>query len=156
GLPKHSQWSQELRVAGTHDALSYTVGAFYFYENVKIDSFDYNTLAGGAQDGYAYQNQKTTSWALFGNLDYKLTEAWKVGGGLRYSNDKKEFSAQRLQSPFGAPNTPVERANPKSDEVSFNLNTTYELDKDVNVYARIAKGYRAPSIQGRLLFGDTI
>jgi iron complex outermembrane receptor protein len=26
----------------------------------------------------------------------------------------------------------------------------------VNLYARIAKGYRAPSIQGRLLFGDTI
>jgi iron complex outermembrane receptor protein len=156
GLPHHKQWSEELRVAGTHDALNYTVGAFYFYEDVRIESFDFNTLAGGAQDGFAYQNQKTTSWALFGNADYKLTEAWKVGGGLRYSNDKKEFAAQRLVSPFGAPPTAIERADPKSDEVSFNLNTTYALDKDINVYARIAKGYRAPSIQGRLLFGDTI
>jgi iron complex outermembrane receptor protein len=156
GMPYHAQWSEELRLAGTHDALTYTVGAFYFFEDVKIDSFDYNTLAGGAQDGFAYQHQKTTSWALFGNADYKLTPQWTVGAGLRYSNDRKDFLAQRLVSPFGAPPTPVERANPKSDDVSFNVNTTYALTDDVNLYARIAKGYRAPSIQGRLLFGDTI
>lgn len=156
GMPYHAQWSEELRLAGKHDALSYTVGAFYFFEDVKIDSFDYSTLAGGAQDGFAYQHQKTTSWALFGNGDYKLTPQWTVGGGIRYSNDKKDFLAQRLVSPFGAPPTAVERANPTSDDVSFNLNTTYAVTDDVNLYARIAKGYRAPSIQGRLLFGDTI
>ncbi|HEV7386386.1 MAG TPA: TonB-dependent receptor, partial [Phenylobacterium sp.] len=156
GMPYHAQWSEELRLAGKHDALSYTVGAFYFFEDVKIDSFDYNTLAGGKQDGFAYQHQKTTSWALFGNADYKLTPQWTVGAGLRYSNDKKDFLAQRLVSPFGAPPTPVERANPNSDDVSFNVNATYALNDDVNLYARIAKGYRAPSIQGRLLFGDTI
>jgi iron complex outermembrane receptor protein len=156
GMPYHAQWSEELRLAGKHDALSYTVGAFYFFEDVKIDSFDYNTLAGGAQDGFAYQHQKTTSWALFGNADYKLTPQWTVGGGLRYSNDSKDFLAQRLVSPAGAPPTAVERANPSSDDVSFNVNTTYALNDDVNLYARIAKGYRAPSIQGRLLFGDTI
>ena len=156
GMPYHAQWSEELRLAGKHDALSYTVGAFYFFEDVKIDSFDYNTLAGGAQDGFAYQHQKTTSWALFGNADYKLTPQWTVGAGLRYSNDSKDFLAQRLVSPFGAPPTPVERANPNSDDVSFNVNATYALNDDVNLYARIAKGYRAPSIQGRLLFGDTI
>jgi iron complex outermembrane receptor protein len=156
GMPYHAQWSEELRLAGKHDALTYTVGAFYFFEDVKIDSFDYNTLAGGAQDGFAYQHQKTTSWALFGNADYKLTPQWTVGGGIRYSNDKKDFLAQRLVSPFGAPPTAVERANPTSDDVSFNVNTTYAVTDDVNLYARIAKGYRAPSIQGRLLFGDTI
>ncbi len=156
GMPYHAQWSEELRLAGKHDALSYTVGAFYFFEDVKIDSFDFNTLAGGAQDGFALQHQKTTSWALFGNADYKLTDQWTVGGGLRYSNDSKDFLAQRLVSPAGAPPTPVLRANPDSDDVSFNVNTTYALNDDVNLYGRISKGYRAPSIQGRLLFGDTI
>ncbi len=156
GLPYHAQWSEELRLAGKMDALTYTVGAFYFFEDVKIDSFDFNTLGGGTQDGFAYQHQKTTSWALFGNADYRVTDAWKVGGGLRYSNDRKDFLAQRLMSPFGAPPTPVEKASPSSDEVSFNLDTTYAIDKDINLYARLAKGYRAPSIQGRLLFGDTI
>jgi iron complex outermembrane receptor protein len=156
GLPYHAQWSEELRLAGKVDKLDYTVGAFYFFEDVKIDSFDYNTLAGGTEDGFAFQHQKTTSWALFGNADYKLTPVWTVGAGLRYSNDEKDFIAQRLISPIGGGMTPVERAKPSSDEVSFNVNTTYAISDDVNLYARIAKGYRAPSIQGRLLFGDTI
>ncbi|MGH6965546.1 MAG: TonB-dependent receptor [Phenylobacterium sp.] len=156
GMPYHQQWSEELRLAGNYGALSYTIGAFYFIEDVKIDSFDYNTLAGGATDGYAYQHQKTDSWALFGNANYKVSDAWTIGGGIRYSNDDKDFLAQRLQSPFGAPNTAVLKASPSSDDVSFNLNTTYALNDDTNLYARIAKGYRAPSIQGRLVFADTL
>lgn len=157
GMPYHAQWSQELRLAGTTGGgLNYTLGAFYFFEDVKIDSINYNTLAGGAMDGYAYQHQKTTSWALFGNVDYKLTDQWTIGGGLRYSDDKKDFIAQQLISPIGLPPTAVLRAEPESDEVSFNLNTTYALNENVNLYARIAKGYRAPSVQGRLLFGSTL
>ncbi len=98
GMPYHQQWSEELRLAGNHGALSYTVGAFYFIEDVKIDSFDYNTLAGGATDGFAYQHQMTKSWALFGNANYKVSDAWTVGGGIRYSNDDKDFLAQRTLS----------------------------------------------------------
>jgi iron complex outermembrane receptor protein len=156
GMPYHAQWSEELRLADKTDKLAYTVGAFYFFEDVKIDSFDYNTLAGGAQDGYAYQHQKTTSWALFGNATYNLTPAWTVGGGLRYSDDSKDFIAQRLVSPIGSPPTPVLSTSPNSNALSFDLNTTYAVADDTNLYARVAKGYRAPSIQGRLLFGDTI
>jgi iron complex outermembrane receptor protein len=154
GLPYHAQWSEELRVAGDMGPLNYTVGGFYFFEDAKIDSIDYNTLAGGVVDGYAYQHQKTTSWALFANADYKLTDRWKVGGGVRYSNDEKDFVAQRLLSPIGGGATGVLTAKPTSDDVSFNVNAAYELNDEVNLYARVAKGYRAPSIQGRLLFGD--
>ena len=156
GMPYHAQWSQEVRLAGAVDKLSYTLGAFYFFEDVKIDSFDYNTLAGGKQDGFAYQHQKSKSWALFANGDWNLTDQWKVGAGVRYSNDDKNFVAQRLVSPFGAPATARLKANPSSDEVSFNLSTTYAVNDDVNLYARVSRGYRAPSIQGRLLFGDTL
>jgi iron complex outermembrane receptor protein len=33
---------------------------------------------------------------------------------------------------------------------------TWEIGEDTNIYARVAEGFRAPSIQGRLLFGDTV
>jgi iron complex outermembrane recepter protein len=156
GIPFHGQFSQEARVAGESGALGYTVGAFYFRESIKIDSYSFNTLAGGARDGYAYQNQKTLSWALFANLDYEVSDQLKLGGGVRYSDDKKRFLAQRTQSPFGAPPTAILRANPDSSEISFNLNATYAASDDINLYARVARGYRAPSIQGRLVFGDTL
>jgi iron complex outermembrane receptor protein len=156
GVPFHGQFTQEVRLAGTSGALGYTVGAFYFNESIKIDSFDYNTLGGGVLQGYAYQNQKSESWALFANVDYAVSEQLKVGGGIRYSDDKKDFLAQRTLSPFGAPATAILRANPDTSEVSFNVNATYAVTEDLNVYGRIARGYRAPSIQGRLVFGDTL
>jgi len=156
GIPFHRQFTQEVRLAGQNGALGYTVGAFYFNESIKIDSYDYATLAGGALDGYAYQNQKSESWALFANADYQVNDQLKVGGGLRYSDDKKDFLAQRTLSPFGAPATGILRANPDTSEVSFNVNATYAVSDDLNAYARVSRGYRAPSIQGRLVFGDTL
>lgn len=156
GIPFHRQFTQEVRLAGQNGPLGYTVGAFYFNESIKIDSFDYNTLAGGALQGYAYQNQKSESWALFANVDYDLNDRLNVGGGIRYSDDKKDFLAQRTLSPFGAPATAILRANPDTSEVSFNVNATYAVSDNLNAYARIARGYRAPSIQGRLVFGDTL
>jgi iron complex outermembrane receptor protein len=156
GIPFHRQFTQEVRLAGDNGPLGYTVGAFYFNESIKIDSFDYNTLAGGALDGYAYQNQKSESWALFANLDYDVSEQLNIGGGVRYSDDKKDFLAQRTRSPFGAPATGILRTSPDTSEVSFNVNATYAVSDDMNLYARVARGYRAPSIQGRLVFGDTL
>ncbi|MET0271896.1 MAG: TonB-dependent receptor [Phenylobacterium sp.] len=156
GIPFHRQFTQEVRLAGDNGPLGYTIGAFYFNESIKIDSFDYNTLGGGAVQGYAYQNQKSESWALFANLDYDVSDRLNLGGGLRYSHDKKDFLAQRTLSPFGAPPTAILRADPSASEVSFNLNGTYAVTDDANLYARVARGYRAPSIQGRLVFGDTL
>jgi iron complex outermembrane receptor protein len=40
--------------------------------------------------------------------------------------------------------------------LTWDLSATFEASEDVNLYARVAKGYRAPSIQGRLLFGRTL
>ena len=156
GIPFHGQFTEEVRLAGQNGALGYTVGAFYFNESYKIDSYSFNTLAGGRIDGRAYQNQKTESWALFANLDYQVSEQLKVGGGVRYSDDSKDFLAQRTLSPFGAPRTAILRASPNSSDVSFNLSATYAATDDMNLYARVSRGYRAPSIQGRLVFGDTL
>jgi iron complex outermembrane receptor protein len=156
GIPFHRQFTQEIRLAGDSGPLAYTIGGYYFNESIKIDSYSYNTLAGGAQDGFAYQNQKSESYALFANLDYDVSEQVNVGGGIRFSDDSKKFLAQRTQSPFGAPNTAILRTSPDASEVSFNLNATYKASDDLNLYARVARGYRAPSIQGRLVFGDTL
>jgi iron complex outermembrane receptor protein len=75
---------------------------------------------------------------------------------LRYTQDKKDFSASVLEAapfsaaPVGGPYT----VRTDVDDVSWDLSGVYALNEDVNVYARVAKGFRAPSIQGRLLFAS--
>ena len=158
GLPNLKQTTQEIRVqSNTKDALQWIGGLYYFNETLQVDSFNFDSFSkGDPQNGYAYQNQTSNSWAAFGSLNYAVTPDFKVRGGLRYTDDKKEFDAARTQTPFGGANTGILKASPSSTDWSWDLGANYNIDKNVSVFGRVATGYRAPSIQGRVLFGDTI
>ncbi len=72
--------------------VNWLVGFFYFNEEVKIDNFSYDTLApGNPQNVCATQYQETTAYALFGSLNWAVSDTWDLAGGLRYSNDDKDF-----------------------------------------------------------------
>jgi iron complex outermembrane receptor protein len=156
GLPEHKQFTQEFRVESNDPGpMNWLGGLYYFNEDLTIDSFNYTT-ATGQVDGFAQQTQKTTAWALFGSVKYALSAETGLRGGLRWSRDKKDFVAERFQSPFGAPPTGRLTANPSDSDLSWDVSGTHALNADTNLYARLARGYRAPSIQGRLVFSDDI
>jgi len=156
GLPKHKQFTQEFRVESNDPGpMNWQGGLYYFNEDLTIDSFNYTT-ATGQVDGYAQQTQQNTAWALFGSVKYALSEQTGLRGGLRWSRDKKDFVAERFQSPFGAPPTGRLTANPSDSDLSWDVSGTHALNADTNLYARLARGYRAPSIQGRLVFSNAI
>ena len=46
--------------------------------------------------------------------------------------------------------------NPSDGNLSGDATLTFDASDAVNLHARVASGFRAPSIQGRVLFGDTI
>lgn len=155
-IPEHDQITQEIRLSSNFNGdFNYQVGAFYFDEDLTIESFSFDTLANGAQNGYAIQNQKTNAWAVFGSADYTLTDDLKITAGLRYSDDEKDFFAERTQGPFGS-GTTEGSANPSDSHVSWDLSAAYKYNRDINFFARIANGFRAPSIQGRIVFGNDI
>ncbi|HEY1042758.1 MAG TPA: TonB-dependent receptor [Telluria sp.] len=158
GMPDHKQITQEFRVESNYKGpWQWIAGAYYFSEDLQVDSFNKDTFNGGAPFGYAVQFQDSTSWALFGSMNYQVTDKLKMRAGLRYTDDKKEFNASRTVNPFtGAADNLHHATNQESDNISWDLSGTYEMDADTNLYARLATGYRAPSVQGRILFGDTI
>jgi iron complex outermembrane receptor protein len=154
GLPDHHQFTQEFRLESNEwGRLDWQAGLYYFDEKIAVDSFSYDTIfAAGAQNGYAQQRQHDKSWALFGSLDYDVTDAFKLRAGVRYTNDDKSFSAERYVSPFGLPDTGPLFANPSASKVNWDLSGTWAVQDNVNLYAKVATGFRAPSIQGRVLF----
>lgn len=155
GLPEHRQITQEFRLESNYvGPLNWQGGLFWFDEDITVDSFNYDTLfGGGAQAGHAQQTQRNQAWAAYGSLDYAVTDAFKLRGGLRYTQDEKEFSASVIESaPFGAPVSGPFRVGTDVNDVSWDISGVYSATEQVNLYARIAKGFRAPSIQGRLLF----
>lgn len=162
-IPDHSQITQELRLSSNFTGdLNYQVGLFYFNEDLTIESFSYDALfSGGSQNGYVIQDQETTAWAVFGSVDYNLTEKTSMTVGLRYSDDEKDYNNERTQSSlsfFGVPNFAEGSVNTDDSHVSWDVSISHKYTDDINLYARVADTFRAPSIQGRSLFafGDGI
>jgi iron complex outermembrane recepter protein len=161
-VPSLKQFTQEFRIASNGDgAISYQAGLFYFDEDLSIRSDNYSTLGDpnnptGGVNIIVSQEQKSKAYGVFGSLTYKLSDQFSVTGGLRYNDDKRRFVAVRskdtqfpnfLQNPLGTVSRSVSDNN-----ITWDLSATYAASDDMNLYARVARGYRAPSIQGRILF----
>ena len=161
-VPNLTQFTQEFRIASNGDGpISYQAGVFYFNEDLKIVSDNYSTLGdpNNLRDGVnirVAQEQNSKAYGVFGSLTYQLTDQFSVTGGIRYNDDKRRFVAVRskdtqfpgfLQNPLGTVNRRVSDNN-----ITWDLSATYAATDDLNLYARVARGYRAPSIQGRILF----
>jgi len=161
-VPNLKQFTQEFRIASNNDGpLSYQAGVFYFDEDLKIVSENYSTLGdpNNAVDGvniFVSQVQNSKAYGLFGSMTYQLSDQLSITGGLRYNDDKRDFVAVRskdsqfpafLQNPLG-----TVRRDVSDNNLTWDLSGTYAASDDVNLYARVARGYRAPSIQGRILF----
>ena len=159
GIPGLQQFSQEVRLMSpAARRLAYQFGLYYFYEFVEMEDFNYDTLAGGTLDSIARQEQESTAGAAFAALTYQMLENMEFGAGLRLSHDVKDYKAWRDQAPAVTGAGPLEpiHQNPQDTVWSGDLSLRYEVSSNVQTYLRAARGFRAPSIQGRLLFGDAV
>ena len=130
------QVTQEVRLASdTGGPLSWQVGAYYF-----DSEFTVTTVGPSGFPPPATLTHGNQAWAVFGQASYDVTEQFSVTGGLRYTEDEKDLTV------LGAT---ANNRNISDDHVSWDLSGMYALTPDVSVYARVAEGFRGPTIQGR-------
>ena len=116
-----------------------------------------HSIGGNAQNGYANQDQQNKAYAAFGSVNLEMGGGIKLRGGLRYTQDDKDFVANRVQAPPFSPVFIGQRtASTSASNVSGDFSATWALNPTTNAYGRVATGFRSPSIQGRLLFGDQL
>ncbi len=155
GIPDIDQFTQEIRLASndSDSRLGWLVGVYYFDEDLRAETYSFDSFSpGNPQDGYAFQDQQAESWALFGSLDYEVSDRLDVKAGLRYTSDKKDFLADRPDPTFNSFLIEPLTAKTDDDFVSWDLSAVYAATPETNVYGRLATSFRAPSIQGRILF----
>ncbi len=153
-----TQTTHELRLA-FDDGRPVTgqAGFFFFDEEVSISSISLDTFSPGHPlNGLATRDGSTQSFALFGSLSWDITDKLTVSGGARFTDEDKSFTVERILSPSGGGALGPISGETGDENVSWDVSATYSYTDDVNLYARIAKGFRGPSIQGRLVFGDTV
>ncbi|BAI98918.1 MULTISPECIES: TonB-dependent receptor [Sphingobium] len=145
-------FSQELRLAGGTGKLRYLLGAYYFDQMVRTD----RGLGLGADTGVPGEpmlttkgSVKTESGALFGRLDYELTDRLSLSAGLRYTREKKrahfvqdDASGTGIFTYLGFPNLTFDGRS-TDDDLSPSATISYEVVPDANVYARFSRGFKS-------------
>ncbi|MBL1430128.1 MAG: TonB-dependent receptor [Robiginitomaculum sp.] len=138
-IREHNQFTQEFRLASNGDGpTKWQMGAYYFNMDLALGTDPLNLFFGPA----TVLKQSNNSFAVFGQGSFDVSDRLVVTAGLRYTEDNKRLS------PI-ATNFPVATVEVSDNKVSWDLSATYIATDEVNLYARAARGFRAPSIQGR-------
>ena len=179
---QQDQYTQELRYNYSGRKLDYVVGAFYYYQRIDTQGTEQhgpassrwtinptNALANDPSvlNGLTAKNTQwltNTSAALFGQVSWKLTDAFTVQPGVRLNYDKKKgfyqrevFDGQGAPVLFGQPGAvrsaqrdvfaPQLVAPSFSDwNFSYDLNLSYRLAPDVLAYATYAKTFKSGGV----------
>lgn len=173
---KHNQFSQEVRYAGNFtQKLSGVIGVYAIQQDLKTSPYHVEE-SGAAQwrfsqnsdsplwatpglfEGYGIRTKsrlKTASAAVFGQLDWAVTEQLHVLPGLRYNYDKKEVDYKR--ETYGGLQTtdPALSALKKSvysdqefqtqisdDNFSGQLTVQYKFSEKANAFATYAQSFK--------------
>ncbi len=146
GMPTHHQLTQELRLESTGSAaLGWQAGLYLFSEDYKVESFSYDsTVTGNPQNAYQRIRQKNDAYALFGALTYAATPDLKLRAGLRWTHDKKNLTVEDYSG--GLDTLDATAGSTKDNKASGDLSATWTVQPGVNLYARLANGFRASSI----------
>jgi iron complex outermembrane recepter protein len=140
------QTSVELQLNGYLGNMDFVSGLYWFEETGKNRQGDDSSFNGGGN--ILELDQKTQSEAAYVNVGYEMTDDLRVSGGVRYTIDSKEASA----------NVGVDVAHSKDSwrQWSYDLSANLRLDNDMNAYASIQSGYQGGQYPARpyCLFGN--
>jgi iron complex outermembrane receptor protein len=177
---KHQQWSQEIRYAGSFTSkITGVVGVFAIGQDLKTDPYHVEE-SGAAQwrfskdttsplwetpglfDGYGIKTQSTLntfSGAVFGQLDWEITENLHLLTGLRYNYDKKKIDYNRTT--YGGLQTTdtallALKKKVYSDQAfkvdvddtnfSGNITLSYKVSDKINTFGTFANSYKPVGI----------
>ena len=154
------QVSQELQAIWEGDRWTTIGGLFYLRENVGSHQEAYaddllgTVLGGGTFTRTVDDDLQTTSMAAYVNATYQLTDRLSVSGGLRYTEEEKDYF--RTTSTFSSnalftanPARPPVNINDTWDDISGLISIDYQLTDDFLLYGRVAQGFKSGGFNGR-------
>ncbi len=157
---QYKQDSHELQWVGNADRLKYVLGLYYFKDDgTTLGPQDFSLFYGQPATSYTHSDYsaKTTTKALYGQLDYAFTDKWTGTAGLRHTSETKggwtnRFSTTGYDGPLVANPGNFFSGNYSA---SFSGSTpmlalAYKYNDTTNVYGRVAKGFKSGGFSGEL------
>ncbi len=157
---EHDAYTLELKAASTNEGPFSWIGGIFLLQEDNVatsvlgrytDPANVANPSATAQD----QDQRTRSFAVFGEVSYRPLDWLELTAGLRYTTDEKtltveQYGAFGLPLFFGAffpPFGPLE-AEANFDRFTPRFIIDADLTNDISVYASYAQGFQAGAFQG--------
>ena len=135
---EQEQFSQEITFATNFEGpLNLIAGVYFYKEDARLDSTFFSNFR---------VDVDTKSYAFFGQASYDITDRLRLTGGVRYTNEDRDFIGENLSNSASAtPFTPGGRVETlDTDNVNFTAKVDYNLTDDVMVYASYSTGFKTP------------
>jgi iron complex outermembrane receptor protein len=159
------QYSQEFKFTGNiGERINLTTGLYLFSE--ESDIFlrdDFALLSSNPRTPVLFSdrnyNVKTTSYAVYGQADYDLTDRMTLTVGGRYSVDDKSIETNQIvNGSQGFNDDSLESLGvdlePSFEEFTPKIGLSYEFNDQLNGYVSYARGFRSGGWQARVNSGD--
>lgn len=149
------QLSEELRLASTAGGpLSWIVGAYGSTDTLQGTPI----FVSNFQDWFGasvadYSTLRTTTWAVFGQGDYSITDKIAVVGGLRETGVERSFLYHEESAPTGGSFSTVFAGRSKLDQNNWSgkIGLNYTPTDDALLYASVARGFDAGTFNSYFL-----
>lgn len=167
---KYGTYSHEFQWIGNTERMNYVFGYYQFRDDGTSTSFNSGNMLtflppSFGPFGFGYEKPSfrvtTHAKAVFGQIDYKLTDALTATVGYRRTTEEKGGSTVRYTSDatgaitgfqcdsgtgpdYGTPCVPwtLHKASASSAATTPVLALAYRLNENVNIFGRMAKGFK--------------
>ncbi|HRO64044.1 TonB-dependent receptor [Thermomonas sp.] len=156
------QWSQELQLQYHSDSVKAIIGAYYLNERLpshqEAYADDFLRFFGTPFDFLRTidDNLRTTSTALFANVDWSINDHWSLAAGVRWSRDRKSYF--RTTSAFFGPPLGAFSADPQAvipgirhswSAVTPSFSLKYKFSEQAMAYFSANRGFKSGGFNGR-------
>lgn len=143
------QITQELRLTSADNAaLDWVVGLFYSLEDIeRAERFTFTSFL---SDQTSFQQNDSTTWALYGQGSYPLRDDLSLTAGLRYSSEEKEIKVASDVIGAGALLQPFDQvqADESWDNTSGRIALDWTLSEGILLYGSISTGFKSGGFTG--------
>ena len=161
-----NQFSQEFQLLGDNgENINWVLGAYYLKEEVPSHQEAY------ADDFLQYvglpisflrtidDDLETTSYAVFGQVDWAFADKWNLGVGVRWTQEEKDYF--RTTSTFSDLLGVADPAFEFSDSDDWSdwtptVTLDYAMSDAVKLYGRVAQGFKSGGFNGRANTADDV
>ncbi len=151
------QLTSELRVFAGNEKINWVAGVYYF--DSEVDGSGTRLDLSGLDDvifDVSYL-QETTSIAAFGQVDYALNKQWELVGGIRFTNEQKDYTYINEETYFGAfiyefsPATVGDLASQDEDVVTGKVGVNFRANEDMLFFGSISSSFKSAGFNAGFL-----